>query len=35
MKVVNIALNIVFGSLSVITLSGIAFAFCTIIIKLI
>ena len=35
MKVVNIGLNVLFGSLSVLCLSGIAFAVCTMIIKLV
>jgi len=35
MKLVNASLNIVFGSLSVICLSGIAYATCVIIINLV
>ena len=35
MKIVNIGLNVIFGSLSVICLSGIAFAVCTMIVNLI
>jgi hypothetical protein len=35
MKIVNIGLNVLFGSLSVLCLSGIAFAVCTMIINLI
>ena len=35
MKLVNIGLNVIFGSLSVICLSGIAFAVCSMIINLV
>ena len=35
MKIVNIGLNVIFGSLSVICLSGIAFAVGTMIINLV
>ena len=35
MKLVNIGLNVIFGSLSVVCLSGIAFAVCTLIINLV
>ena len=35
MKLVNISLNVLFGSLSVVTLSMLAFAVCTLIINLI
>ena len=35
MKIVNIGLNVVFGSLSVICLSMLAFAVCTMIINVI
>ena len=35
MKIINIALNSMFIGLSITCLSGIAFAFCTMIIKLI
>jgi len=35
MKIVNIGLNVMFGSLSIICLSGIAYATCVMIIKLV
>jgi len=35
MKLVNIGLNVLFGSLSVVCLSGIAYATCVIIINLV
>ena len=35
MKLVNISLNVLFGSLSVITLSMLAFAVCTLIVNIV
>ena len=35
MKLVNVSLNMIFVSLSVICLSGIAFAVCTLIVNLV
>ena len=35
MKVINIALNSIFGSLAVLNLTGIAFAVCSVIINII
>jgi hypothetical protein len=35
MKIVNIGLNVIFGSLSVVCLSMLAFAVCTMIINLV